>query len=252
VCGWVLPNHLAVGFFLYNTQGNPLGSLTLRADGRGVSWQATPGNQATIDSDLKTVMASQHPRLRELALALGGATPEWFRAFWQAADAAALYITPSAPQSQSSLAALVGRPLAIVQAGLGLERQGFAAYDQSFMTAPDGQFVDTDHALGNVQFPVVLGDLHRQDDGLVGYFKQAADGRFDTSVFYSAAAPPGSKGVVAPSPTNLLVTPAATSVDALAQSPLEQKLLLLINPRAPVHATMGVLPTQAHTPSGAV
>src|SRR6185369_13218630 len=188
VCGWLLPNHLVVGFFLYNAQGNPLGSLTLRADGSAIEWQATPGNPGTINADLATVMKDQNPHLSQVALALGAATPTWFRAFWTAADTAITQTTPAAPASQNSLATLVGRPLAIAQVSLCLERQGIAAFDQTFATLSDGTFVDTDHALDGVQFPVVIGDLTRIDDGLVGYFKQATAGGYETSTFFSQAA----------------------------------------------------------------
>lgn len=244
VCGWVLPDHLAVGFFFYDRPGNPLGSLTLRADGSGLVWQATPGDQATIDADLETVMRHQNPHLREVARALAGSTPARFRAFWQAADRAITKIVPAAPASASGLAVLVGRPLAVVQASLRLERQGIAAFDQTFATLSNGNFVDTDHALGGVGFPVVIGDLQRLDDGLVGYFKQAG-ASYDTAVFYSQAAPDADPGVAVPAPTNVLLTPAATAEAVPDQSPTETKLLMLVDPRAAVHATMGVLPTQA-------
>lgn len=245
VCGWVLPSHLGVSFFLYNAQGNPLGSLALRADGSGVMWQSAPGNQATVNADLATVMQHENPHLRELALTLGSSTPSRFRAFWQAADAAFAQITPAAADSQSGLGLLVGRPLAVVQASLRLERQGFAALDQTYATLSNGSFIDTDHALGGVQFPVVIGDLQRLDDGLVGYFKAATTGGFDTSVFYSEAASGTDPGVAQPTGTNLLLTPMAAS-PATPSTPLpETKLLMLVDPRAPIHATMGILPTQA-------
>jgi hypothetical protein len=245
VCGWLLPEHLTVGFLLYNGQGDPLGSLTLRADGTGIVWQSTPGDQATIDASLATVLADQNQHLRELALALGGGTPAAFRAFWQAADDAIPRIVPASPASSSGLAALVGRPLALVQASLLVQRQGLAALDQTFATLSGGQFADTDHQAGGVGFPVVLGDLERLDDGLVGYFKQAADGGYDTATFYSQAATGSDPAVVVPSPTNLLLGAQATPATAPDTAPLPTKLLMLVDPRAAVHATMGILPTQS-------
>jgi hypothetical protein len=246
VCGWLLPDHLSVGFFIYTAQGDPLGSLTLSADGNRIIWQATPGDQDTIDADLQTVMAYQNPHLSDVALALGDSTPPRFRAFWQAADAAVTQIAVSAPASQAGLAALVGRPLALVQASLRLERLGFAALDQTFRTLSDGLFGDTDHRAGDVGFPVVIGDLERIDDGLVGYFKQAEDGdHYDLAKFFSQAATGSDPGVVVPSPTNLLLTAAATPATAPDTPPAEAKLLMLVDPRAPVHATMGIVPTQS-------
>lgn len=246
VCGWLLPDHLAIGFFLYTAEGNPLGSLRLRADRTGIVWQATPGDQGTIDASLGTVMADQNPHLREVALALGDATPDKFRAFWQAADTAITQIVPPGPDSQAGLPALVGRPLALVQASLRFERQGLAALDQSFATVTSTQFADTDHKTGGIGFPVVMGDLKRLDDGLVGYFKFAGNG-YDTRFFYTQAATGIDKSVVVPGPDNLLLQPQATPEDAPDTPLTETKLLMLVDPRAPVHATMGVLPTQSLT-----
>jgi len=191
------------------------------------------------------VMAGQNRHLRELAVALGGSTPAAFRAFWQAADDAIPQIVPAAPASRAGLAALVGRPLALVQASLLLQRQGLAALDQTYATLSGGQFAATDHQAGGVGFPVVLGDLERLDDGLVGYFKQAANGGYDTATFYSQAATGSDPAVVIPSPTNLLLGAQATSETAPDTEPFATKLLMLIDPRAAVHATMGILPTQS-------
>lgn len=255
VCGWLLPDHLSVGFFLYNAKGVPLGTLALRDDGSGIIWQATPGDEDTIDADLATVMANENPRLRELALVLGGATmrppppgsmsPPTFRAFWQAADTAITRIVPAASTSATGLATLVGRPLAVVQASLCLERQGIAALDQNFATLSGGRYVDTDHAVGEVGFPVVLGDLNRLDDGLVGYFKGSKEGAYDTTTFFSHAATGTDPRVVVPSPTNLLVRPQATPATAPDTPRTVTRLLMLVDPRVPVHATTGIVPTQS-------
>ena len=273
VCGWLLPDHLSTGFFLYNAQGDPLGSLTLSAGDSApvapepglppacrIAWQAAPGDQATVDADLGTVMAHQNPHLRDLALALGGSTmpvppdgsmtPARFRAFWRATDTAITQIVPTAPASQAGLATLVGRPLALVQTSLRLERQGLAALDRRSRRCSGTRFADTDHAVSGVQFPVVLGDLHRLDDGLVGYFKQAADGRYDTGTFFSqgalSQATPGSDpGVAVPSPASLQLGPASAPQTAPDTPPAETKLLMLVDPRAAVHATTGILPTQS-------
>ena len=245
VCGWLLPSHIGAGFFVYNAQGNPLGSLALRDDDSGVVWQAAPGDQATINARLDTVMKDQNPHLRELALALWKSTPNHFRAFWEAADAAYEQIAPAAPDSQSGLGVLVGRPLAVTQASLRLERQGFAALDQTFATLVNGSFIDTDHALGSVEFPAVIGDLKRLDDGLVGYFKMASDGSYDTSTFYSEASQGDDPGVVKPGPANVRLKPTAAPPTAPSAPLPEMKLLMLVDPRAPIHATMGILPTQA-------
>lgn len=248
VCGWLLPNHLVKGFFIYDTAGNPLGSLTLRADNSGIEWQSAPGSQVAPNTSVDDVMANRNPHLRDLVLALADNTqPDavtWFTAFWQAADSAITQITPSTPTSQSSLAVLVGRPLALVQASLLLQRQGLPAFDQTANVVTSSGVSNTDHALGGVQFPVVIGNLQQLDDGLVGYFKPASPTQYDMSTFYSEAAPASTPRVTLPTPTNLLLTPIATDPGNPGAPLPETKLLMLIDPRASVHATMGIVPTQ--------
>ncbi|WP_157653846.1 hypothetical protein [Burkholderia ubonensis] len=243
VCGWLLPSHLSKSFFFYNAQGTPLGSLSLRADGSGLMWQSAPGDQTTVGADLATVMQHENPHLQTMANALN-ASPARFRAFWEATDAAVTLISPTAPDSQSSLSVLVGRPLALVQSSLKLERRGFATPDQTYASLATQVLPATDHATGDVQFPIVVGDLQRLDDGLVGYFKSNTSGVFDTSVFFSEGATGSDPGVVKPDVTNLLLTPLAASPSTPSAPQPETKLLMLVDPRAAVHATMGILPTQ--------
>ena len=246
VCGWLMPGHLSNSFFLYNAQGNPLGLLSLPDDKSSVVWQSAPGNQATVDANLDSVMQHENPHLRELALSLGVSTPARFRAFWQATDSAFSKITPTASESRSPLCFLVGRPLALVQASLQLERQGFPALDQTYATLSEENFIETDHAISDIQFPVAIGDLERLDDGLIGYFKSDASNGFDTSVFYSEAAPDNADpGVVKPDINNVLLRPVANSPSDPSSKISETKVLLLMDPRSPIHVTTGILPTQA-------
>ena len=242
VCGWLLPSHLGVGFAFYDAVGNPLGSLTLRDDKSGIIWQSAPGDQATVGMMLAQVMADQNAELRAVATTLGDSTPARFEAIWSAIDIAVTQVSPPAGNSGSSLALLVGRPLAIVQAALTLQRQGLPALDQTLAALDDGVFTDTDHAVGGINFPVVIGDLKRLDDGLVGYFRDGTGG-YKTDIFYTQAATGDVAGVARPAVDSLLLTAQAVPADAPATLPGREKLLMLVDPRAPVHATMGILPT---------
>jgi len=135
-------------------------------------------------------------------------------------------------------------PLALVQASLSLERHGRAALDQAFTPPVDGELPKTDHRIGDIRFPVVLGDLSRLDDGLVGYFRYDQDSGYDMTTFYSQAAAPADQPGVA-MPTAATVTLHATAATGPGVPPAQDKLLMLVDPRAPVHATTGILPTQS-------
>lgn len=247
VCGWLLPSHLQRGLFFYDQLGRPVGSLTVMEDATGIAWQSAPGNDATIDKGVEAAMQDQNPHLRDLAVMLAHASVGFFRAFYDAVDAAASSVSPPNADSSAGMAVLVGRPVALVQASLLLELQGITAYDQTWNTlVPGEKYQDTDDGLSAVQFPAVVGDIDQLDDGLVGYFKQGPGGNYDLGTFYTEAADAGAtSGVVRPSANNLLLTPTSTPEGQLPSIRTgEQKLLMLMDPRAGIHLTTGILPTQ--------
>jgi hypothetical protein len=246
VCGWILPDHFLLGFFLYDQQGKPLGHLALNGDATQVMWQSAPADDSRIDQSVEEALSHTHPQLLALGSKLMGGGPDFFTQFWQAVDTVHGNINPADAGINSGLAILIGRPVALVQASLRLEVRGRPALDQSFACFQDGAHVDTDHGLTAIRFPVVLGDLNQWDDGLIGYFTQAAAGlQLDT--FYTEGARDDARtGVVQPAKSTLLLT-VTPKLDA-AEPPDYQadtaKVLMLVDPRAPVHASMGILPTQ--------
>lgn len=247
VCGWLLPNHLDGSLFLYNQQGQPLGTLYLNGDHTKVGWQSAPGNDRTINQSVQTVLQYENPQLLSLAVALQS-DAAFFVDFWHALDTVHSSINPN-NLSADNLAVLVGRPVALTQAALRLEVEGGPAVNQSWDCFAGGTYVETDNNFTGVEFPVILGDLKLLDDGLVGYFKWAASGGgYNLTTFYTEGADASSQsGVVRPTQTTLLLT--ATPKVEPSEPPdfadYTQKVLMLVDPRASVHATTGILPTEA-------
>ena len=196
ICGWLLPNHLTEGFFLYDAAGRPIGSLFVGGDdiasATKIVWQGAPGNDADIDAPIgmDAVLAAADPQLRALALQLGTATSVAdFAAFYAAVDAVHGTINPADATSDASLAVLIGRPVALVQATLRLELKGPPSLSQNSACFNLGLWTDSDAGLSGVGFPVALGDLDRLDDGLIGFFRQADAGGYDLGTFFSQATP---------------------------------------------------------------
>jgi hypothetical protein len=248
VCGWLLPNHVDGSLAIYDQAGRPLGILFREhtSSGPAVGWQSAPGDDRMVNEDLATVMAYQNPQLRDFVTALGNATADFFAAMWQAIDTAGNTIEPGPVPTDSELAVLIGRPVALVQAAVRLELQGAARLDLSF----DNLGNDSDAGLTGIQFPVIVGDLTKLSDGLIGYFTQTAPGAgYDLSTFYCQAAVPGAhSGVVPPTQQTLAVTPTPPLDPSGSHEPPDltdytRYLLMLMDPRAAVHATTGVLPT---------
>jgi len=245
VCGWLLTNHLSNGIFIYDKKGVPLGSLTPSLSESRIIWQTAPGDNSLINQTIEQVFEHKNTYLANLVFTLSKTSVANFKAFWTSIDTAAGLTTPSMPNSSVGLSVLMGRPLALIQASMLLEMQGFAENNLSWSTLQNGQYARTDNGLTAIQFPVVIGDLNQIDDGLIGYFKQADDKSFDLSTFYSEVSPDNRSWVQKPLPTNILLTPKANT---MSQSPSdnagETKFLILMDPRCGLHVTTGILPTQ--------
>ena len=175
ICGWLLPNHIDGGFFIYNQQGRPMGTLYLNGDESRVEWQSAPGDDSIINKPVEEVLRYENPQLMKIAVALKGSS-SFFKAFWTAVDSAHGIINPQNLSSSSGLAVLVGRPIALVQAMLRMEVEGSPALNQSWDCFTGNDHKDTDNNFTGVEFPVILGDQSQLDDGLVGYFKQGLGG----------------------------------------------------------------------------
>lgn len=237
VCGWLLPNHLDESLFFYDQQGKALGNIFLNGNHSAVLWQAAPGDNKTINQTVEQVFAYQNPLLKDLAIALKHSSPAYFQSFWKAIDSMHNFVHPENYTQSNDLSVLIGRPVAVTQAMLRLELEGGPALNQSWeaLEANDNNF-------SNVQFPVILGDLKRINDGLIGYFKQGGN-NFDFSVFYSQAAE-DKNGVLKPDAANLLLSASPKVAPADPADPLSDalKVLMLVDPRASVNATMGIMP----------
>ncbi|MBV8488308.1 MAG: hypothetical protein JO161_08515, partial [Planctomycetaceae bacterium] len=247
VCGWLLPNHLNGGFFLYDGAGRPLGSLELNGDQSSVVWQSAPGDDATIDLPIAQALANVNPTFKALALALSEASPVWFLAFWNAVDRVHDKISPDLLAANSGLPVLIGRPVAVAQAALRLDLRGRPALNQNWACLSDTEWTDTANDFPAVKFPVKLGDIDNLDDGLIGFFQPDKDSHYDLSTFFTEGADPSStKGVVKPDQNTIRLTPTPKLEDPEPPPVAAETLplLLLIDPRAPVHATTGILPTQ--------
>ncbi|HEV2813642.1 MAG TPA: hypothetical protein VGW10_10345, partial [Solirubrobacteraceae bacterium] len=241
VCGWVLYDRLDRSLMLYHAGGEALGSLNVV----GPRWQGAPGNDAAFGKSAEEALARADPHLRRFALATRD-HPEgaaYLAALLDAIDAAMTSVNPLGHVHDQGPSLLVGRPLALVRAGLRLELEGLPAADQSWeafkAAVDDPDAPRADGGIGRVRFPVRLGDVAHTDDGLVGYFvddgTQAAFQRFEAP----AAPPAGAHGVVRPDSARTSLAPAGAGDPAPWLT-----VAMLVDPRGVVHATTGALPVK--------
>lgn len=244
--GWIVPVPANNGFQVIAASGTPL--LEIMGGDEGVTFAPTPGSPITAGGSgaaaLKAALIGVGADLVLVAFAaaLAGLTPG---ALQPLAQILADKVAAQAPEDSllaPPLAALVGRPLAVVQARLALELFGpppppqsadaFTRYVATMNGLPgdatDVPVRDPAKLLG-VAFPVLLGDDARVNDGLYAYINPGNGTGICVST--ADALPAG-------------CTPASPSTFSLTATGDETDVAMLIDPSAPVHISTGILPVQ--------
>jgi hypothetical protein len=169
ICGWLFYNPLDQALVLCDRKGELMGHLVFVKDQRGlrISWEAGAGGVAingVVNPTLKAFAESliettptSRPRLLELLNLIDNALER---------------IRPSSGRRDTIL---VGRPLALVSASVGLELFGKAWSDPQ--VAPAERPGSGDQKLDALRVRVDFGYAHSVEDGLIGYFKEGAYNR---------------------------------------------------------------------------
>ncbi|WP_190813004.1 hypothetical protein [Saccharopolyspora pogona] len=237
VCAWLLHNRLDQSIVCYAPDGHALGDLRTVLDPdpdpdeqRVVHWSALPGSAIEEFDDLAAVSLHAHRFLTTIKRR----GPQVFDAFRATLDETLTTIDPDGPDDES-LACLLGRPLALVRARLDLELCGPVRTDvtwQNVIAPPEPR-------MPRYPWIVRLGEAAQIDDGLVGYVQNDDYDHFET-----------------------VIEPLGESAGYLRYIDKGQRLrlafegdssalaTLLVDPRAPVHATTDILPVSApHVPA---
>jgi len=232
ICGWLILDTLDQSLLVQDVAGRALGVISSgsKTGPWRAGWQAAPGDDAAT-----RVWHIADPHLRRLAtwfVDQSGSTG--WEHILESIDSALKNIAPEAAAHHEDLAVLMGRPLAVVRAGLSVSLAGPPAVNQ----AEDAFFADlqararrTD-GFEHIQIPVRLGGHERANDGLVAYWRETPDGLGKEAQW-----------------------PQSYDVDPIFVEPSSHltpiTLTMLVDPLAEVHATSGILPTKAITiPSG--
>ncbi|WP_414585832.1 hypothetical protein [Scytonema sp. PCC 10023] len=252
VCGWIMFNRLDNSLMIYSSQAKLLGSLNLSGDESRIIWQTAPGNAETWDQSIETVLANENPYLRDFILKINQKQAGFLDSLLQTIDRTLTLVLPQSARNDSSVSVMIDRPLALVRTSLKLDLQGLPPVNQSWSEfrqvaeklweLDDPAWIEQSNAQGwlarstanfeAVQFPVHLGNLTDINDGLIGYF---IGNNYDR--FYAAAADGSHADITPPAQDTLLLSSAPQDAS--------QILTLLIDPRAKVHATTAILPTEA-------
>ncbi|ROO86109.1 hypothetical protein EDD29_3672 [Actinocorallia herbida] len=216
VCGWVMPDGLDDALAFFAADGTPLGSLVAAPGPGPAPWLPAPGG------DTPTADAIAHPRLRAVAAALRDAGRERLGVLLGDLDALLAGVEP-ADYLQGPLTATA---LAVVRAELDLQLMGLPAVHQDWNVFRQDLRRAERETTGFplVRFPVRVGSAARLDDGLVAYWAEDPEH--------------------APGLGEIRLADEAPLLETAPGLP-PRRLTMLVDPRAPVHLTSGVLPVKA-------
>ncbi|NBC39858.1 hypothetical protein GTZ93_08440 [Corallococcus exiguus] len=236
IVGWLLPNHLDGALTAYSAEGIAYGELRAAMDSSRAEWLPAPGSPLPVlpadpeqtQDDFIQVLVTLKQR--------GGAV---LAEFLRGVDETLWSIDPMGARGDAYLSVLLGRPLALVETRLSLELETEVVRDldwpYTFEKTPP------DPALLGYRFPVRLGDLGYQEDGLVGYFDKGV-----YTTFNAIHVPASGNGE--PEPAGYLKQMGPdTSVKlsfAAKGAGTPASLMMLIDPRGSVHAQCGILPVK--------
>lgn len=186
VAGFLLPDHVDESLEIFTADGSPLGELLVEGaggtSGGGVGWEPAPGRPVPHDAAPGTGLAPAQASLGRFAtgIVLADAAARQGKravegedsalsALLRAIDTTLWTVDPLAGTGSADLAAIVGRPLAVVRALVQVD----IADDLDDLTLTDAARADRANAyreLVQVGVRVRLGELTRPDDGLVAWF----------------------------------------------------------------------------------
>ena len=236
IAGWVLPDHLDNSLMAYTAQGDLLGEMSVGVTATGapqVVWTPAPFSLYPTLAEV----ASAIPHFGPFLFALSTKSPTQVTDLLDAIDETLWTTVPAGSAFDQSLAILMGRPLAMVRARLQFQLEGNAPYSDpswanTFSPSDCSQLPAASSPVTGYQFGIELGNVAQLDDGLIGYF--TGD---DYDVFNVVSQSGGqSDGYLAPigANNNYIYQP----FDGVTQTFVS----LLVDPRAPVHATTAILP----------
>jgi len=270
VCGWIWPNHLDDSLALYDAGGVPLGSLRTR--GTKLHWFPVPGETTEPGANNRDQMIQYFGEKRANPVYSAfitqflypddtEATDRKFQNFLVVLQKSQQFIVTGAMQMDQALSVLIGSPLVVTQASLSLSQKGLPYVGLDSLTYPvwnqsGPQFTVSSTAyipynldnfnladIPDLQVPVRIGTAEIQtkggsiipyfDDGVAGYFLPS-----EWTTIYTPVDMPNSDGITS------VAAPGSHPVSLLPNGP-PVTVTLLMDPRAAVHATTGILPVQS-------
>ncbi|MEU1310558.1 hypothetical protein ABZ419_16905 [Streptomyces cinnamoneus] len=243
VCGWLVANRLSRSLLVHAPDGTALGEIRVALDTAHrqlADWDPLPGSpypDLGPDTGSGRAFATDLPHLYGFVTELLAGGPDAFAALLETVDASMSATAPG--EDDDSLAALVGRPMALLRARLKFELNGPPMTSSSWedvikQPAPEPEFTGY---LWNVR----LGARDILSDGLAGFFLGSDYTRLHTVPAVESGA--DGPGYTVPIDGHEITIPACPPVPLTrAREEAAAWVTLLADPWAAVHAVTDILP----------
>jgi hypothetical protein len=269
VAGFLLPDHIDEALEVFDSAGNPIGQLFHDPISGGVIWEIAPGREGPPDAGPLFELQPAQQLLGQMSAAIVAKDAETraglaaapdkesaLSALLRTIDTTLWSVDTFAVLGATHVAGLVGRPIAVVRATLRLEILDdlgeLDLADPAARAAREAAYAD----LADRAFSVRVGEITRDDDGVLGFFvdddlshfhvvdKVVRDGALD------AGRGRGQLGLLGKTPqvpaVRPIVHPYIVAEDQLTVRPGQTlRLTILLHPGGKCHLTSGVLPRKS-------
>ncbi|MBI4866053.1 MAG: hypothetical protein HY816_03790 [Candidatus Wallbacteria bacterium] len=224
VSGWLIPSRLEKALVVCTHDGEISGLL--REPEKAV---ATAHFEPAPGLSREEALRGLRKPLREMIEGLEGSPLE---ELLEKLDREIDDIVPELDTAVRGSSAVMGRPLAVVTAELGVDLKGDWAPRRLAVCNPL-EAAEGDAGFRAIRIPVLLGDPTRKNDGLAGYF--VAGDPLTATALRTPARPLNTVGGKLQTPLTLTASNGRDN---------RVRLTMLVDPDAPVHATTGIFPVK--------
>ncbi len=265
VAGFLLPDHIDESLEMFDRDGNALGQICHHELTGAVRWEPAPGRPVPPGAGPLVDLEPGAVPMGQIAAGVvrtdvqnraaeAPATDSSLSSILRAIDTTLWTVDTYGSLGSSSVAGLVGRPIAVVKATLRLDIPD--DLDDVNLNGADAESRRAAfEALRDQAFPVRLGDLQRSDDALLGFYVDDDYDHFHLvdKVVAATARDSGRRrgqlgllGKVRVPDVVPLSHPFLIPEDTLYIRPGQtHRLTLLMLPAGRVHLTSGILPRKA-------
>jgi hypothetical protein len=269
VAGFLLPDHIDEALEVFDTAGAPIGQLFHDPISGGVTWEIAPGRDGPPDAGPLYNLQPAQQLLGQMSAAIVAKDAETraglpasedtesaLSALLRAIDTTLWSVDTYAVLGATHVAGLVGRPIAVVRATLRLDiLDDLGELDLSNL-ASRAEREAAYAGLADRAFAVRIGEITRDDDGVLGFFVDDDFTRFHVvdkvvrDAALDAGRGRGQLGLLGQAPqvpeVKPITHPYIVAEDELTVRPGQTlRLTLLLHPGGKCHLTSGILPRKS-------